>query len=568
MITARTPKLKRKVYALTVVAAAIFMLAYISSDTRAATSQTVTQGASSNNSQSWTNPGNAHGTANDDSEATVSLNGNTFGADSASGDWAGYDFDTALPTDAEIIKVEVIPQYHLNPNNATNTLAVTALVNGSACTTVEDTSEPTTESDFTADLTSCRSWTRNDLLDANFETRITATNTDALSLAAAATFLLDRVQVRVTYDTPIIEQSGYRLFGNSDSTDVGSALAAQNTPATLGDYNQTFRVRILGHVTDAPVPTSSSFKLQYAGKGSGTCASPSGGNPSSWTDVSDSTLIVFNDNATPADNAALTTNANDPTHNSHTVTAQSYQEANNANVVSQVADGDDGMWDFSLKENNAPGQTTYCFRMATTSGGSIGSYTHYPEITTFGELAGSIVDGSGNSVSSPSVDFSSIMFGFECETATATFGVSSEKIRVTNTTQNAQWSLGMAASSGTTAQWSDGGANAYDFNDPSGAPAGCADGGDSDSTGGQLTVDPSGATITPQSGCTSSGISLGSSGAFQEGTIDSITLATAGSSAEVNCYWDITGISNSQAIPAEQTNGTYSIQMTITLTSV
>jgi hypothetical protein len=77
-------------------------------------------------------------------------------------------------------------------------------------------------------------------------------------------------------------------------------------------------------------------------------------------------------------------------------------------------------------------------------------------------------------------------------------------------------------------------------------------------------VDPSGATITPQGGCVSTGISLGSSTAFNQGVTDSVTLATASGSTQTSCYWDFTGVSMSQDIPARQSAGTYTISMTLT----
>ena len=106
------------------------------------------------------------------------------------------------------------------------------------------------------------------------------------------------------------------------------------------------------------------------------------------------------------------------------------------------------------------------------------------------------------------------------------------------------------AASATTDVWDSAGTD-YDFNDSTGS--GCTDGGgDADSLGGQMTVDASVSTITPQGGCSTTGLTKGSSTAFVEGTTNSVTLVTAGGTAETGCYWDVTGISISQKIPAEQ----------------
>jgi hypothetical protein len=206
------------------------------------------------------------------------------------------------------------------------------------------------------------------------------------------------------------------------------------------------------------------------------------------------------------------------------------------------------------------------FRVAKTGTGSAKTqtiYAIYADVTyTPGSLTTDIVDGSGASVASPSVSFGTTQLMFQCQTSTGTLGTSTQKIRVSNTTANGNWTLSMAATSGSTAAW----ATTYDFNDSSGSPAGCSDGSDGDSRAGQLTVSASAGTLTPQSGCSSSGVTKGSSAAFVEGTTNSVTLLTA-SSSQTSCYYDLTGISLSQKIPAETAVGSYTINMTITITA-
>jgi hypothetical protein len=175
---------------------------------------------------------------------------------------------------------------------------------------------------------------------------------------------------------------------------------------------------------------------------------------------------------------------------------------------------------------------------------------------TPGVLIGDIVDGSGNPVASPSVGMSAITPGFYCQTATGTLGVSTQKIRVNNTTSDPTWSISIAAS---TSSWSDGSGHTYAYNDSSGSPAGCAN--------GQLTINPAAGTLNSQSGCTTTGISLGSSAAFTT-ILTSINLISASASAASDCYWDTTGIGLSQTIPATQHSGSYSISLTLTLTAL
>ncbi len=181
--------------------------------------------------------------------------------------------------------------------------------------------------------------------------------------------------------TSSFTQSAFRLFDANDGTDVGSALVAQDTSATLGSVGASFRLRVLLHTATAGLGVNrGEFKLQYVGKGAGTCASPSGGTPAAYTDVTTGTLLAYKDNATPTDGSALTANGSDPTHNADTVVAQSYEEANNFTNPSAIPAGQDGLWDFSLFDNGGTGGQEYCFRILATNGDVL-TYDVYPSVT-------------------------------------------------------------------------------------------------------------------------------------------------------------------------------------------
>ena len=169
-------------------------------------------------------------------------------------------------------------------------------------------------------------------------------------------------------------------------------------------------------------------------------------------------------------------------------------------------------------------------------------------------LSVDVVDGTGVSVPSPSISFAATSTSFSCQTVNATLGTSAQKIRVNNTTGNPAWTVSIAATSGNTSTWTSG-TNAYSYNDAT--SSGCAT--------GQLQISTPSALITPASGCSSSYISIGAGAYFAKGTTDAITLASASTSSNINCYWDITSITMTQQIPAEQKPGTYSLGMTITV---
>jgi len=182
-------------------------------------------------------------------------------------------------------------------------------------------------------------------------------------------------------DPHTYSQSAYRWFANQDSTDVGSPLTNQDTAYTLTSDGQDFRLRMLIHesISDS-FRNEQQFKLQYAVK-SGTCDTAYSGE--SYADVTTSTPIAFYDNASVADGAALTANANDPAHGGDTRRNQTYDESNNfTHSQLDINVGEDGMWDFALVDYSAPASTSYCFRALKSDGTAIGTPTVVPEIAT------------------------------------------------------------------------------------------------------------------------------------------------------------------------------------------
>jgi hypothetical protein len=182
-------------------------------------------------------------------------------------------------------------------------------------------------------------------------------------------------------------------------------------------------------------------------------------------------------------------------------------------------------------------------------------------------LTTDIVDGNGQSIANPSLSFNNINSSLSCQNSSGLLGISSQKLRITNGTSNGNWTLTIAATGGTAANWNNG-TNAYDFNDANGTPNGCSDGGDTDSLAGRLSIDASAGTLTPEGGCSSAGITKGSASAFSQSVVDSITLLAA-SSSQTGCRYDLTNIGLSQQIPAETpaNASAYTINMTLTITA-
>lgn len=186
--------------------------------------------------------------------------------------------------------------------------------------------------------------------------------------------------------------------------------------------------------------------------------------------------------------------------------------------------------------------------------------SEFSQTINAGTISVDIVDAGGTTVASPGVTMGAENFDFAAQDATGTFGTSTERVRAYNPTSTATWTVNLAGSA-TTAVWTDGGTETYDFNDSSGY----TDGGDTDSVGGQMTVDPSGGTIAGVSGCATTNVSAGASDDYEEGSTDNIDLFSAASGADTFCRWDLTDIDITQGIPAAQAAATYTITMVLSI---
>lgn len=198
--------------------------------------------------------------------------------------------------------------------------------------------------------------------------------------------------------------------------------------------------------------------------------------------------------------------------------------------------------------------------------------TDFNQTINAGALSTDILDASRVTVANPSVAMSAANFSFNCQSggsaSTGTFGTNTERIYVMNPDgADNGWTLTLAATSGATTRWANGGSTRFiDFNDSGGS--GCTDGGDADTTAGQMTVNPTAGTLTADcASCTTTNVSKGSSAAFVQGTTDSLTVLNAAASSDDIWRGYLTGATVSQTIPAETAADAYTINLTLTATA-
>jgi hypothetical protein len=158
--------------------------------------------------------------------------------------------------------------------------------------------------------------------------------------------------------------------------DTGTTwLAAQDTAAGVST-NVTFRLRLLTHVlTETIIPVD--IKLQFSPK-VGTCDTAFVGE--SYADVSTSSgEIQYHDNPSVTDATAAVSLTGDPVHSGHTTVTETIEESNNSYPINDVPNGQDGLWDFVLKDSSAFG--AYCFRLINSDNTNLNTYSVVPEIT-------------------------------------------------------------------------------------------------------------------------------------------------------------------------------------------
>ena len=183
-------------------------------------------------------------------------------------------------------------------------------------------------------------------------------------------------------------------------------------------------------------------------------------------------------------------------------------------------------------------------------------------------MALEFVDSSGTPVANPSFAMAATNLLTSCQLVTGTMGsLGANRMRITQGSPGNGWNVSLAATGGATSSWTRTVAGAfYDYNDSSGSPAGCNSGSDGDGLAGQLSVAANTITLTPQSGCGTTGLSLGGGmTGFVQGSVNAITLLTSTSGSQSNCYFDLPGMGVQQRIPSGQAQGTYEIQLTATV---
>lgn len=203
-------------------------------------------------SGSWSNPTNVQAKDGAVASSTIAAKNTT-----ASRDCGGFGFSTAvLPDAATITKVEIRPKWRVSTNASIATLRVNGKVSSTVLANHDNTSEPTTLTEQTFDVTADRSWAPADFRDGTFFVRFNAVQGNN---ATSCTYEFDSIEVQVTYTVVnTLEQVSFR-GRNDDGNETGASWkAALNT--AWDQVAGLFRVRVLAKVTAGG--TAQDFKWQ------------------------------------------------------------------------------------------------------------------------------------------------------------------------------------------------------------------------------------------------------------------------------------------------------------------
>ena len=250
-----------------------------------------------------------------------------------------------------------------------DTLTVDLLINGVSVVTPAECT-PGNVAWAACTLTFNGTWTQSDVDGMEIKIVRNILGTSGNTSSRADTTQVANIHGTLTYTQPTsFDQVGYRFFDNVNSTNVGAALAAQNTTAIVSE-NTPFRMRSLLNNTSAISATAADFKLQYKLQPSGSCTATG-----TYTDVTANSDIRYYDNPAPTDASALTSNVNDPVRSGVTKINQTYEEANIFSITGAIGAGQDGMWDFSLSSSPTINPGTYCLKVVKSSGLSLSANT-------------------------------------------------------------------------------------------------------------------------------------------------------------------------------------------------
>lgn len=303
-------------------------------------------------STGWTNPADAYTLNSTYATAAPAKN------NSVSSNFTGFGLDSLIADGATIDAVNIGAVYRVNTDLSIASLQTVPVVSGSDCGTGQtDTQEPTTDTEISQDHIGCRSWTKDDLLDANFKVRVAAIRGNS---GTVVTFYLDYVYVTVDYS-------------------VTSATNKQNedTPHTGQATLENIRLRTT--VVNNGGIINQGYKLEYGQKVT-DCSSIASWTPVPTTATTEDFEIVDSSYFDTQDETRNTVGLLSDPSPGYFIPGRLVEDPDVATNNIKL-----GLNDFTEIEHaieaKASASGNYCFRLVNGGGSALSTYSVYPEIT-------------------------------------------------------------------------------------------------------------------------------------------------------------------------------------------
>lgn len=181
-----------------------------------------------------TNPNNAH--ADDGVYATCApVKNGALGQK-----YGNFGFDASIPAGSTITKVQIIYEYKVSTGASIATARTKAIIGAVDEENHDHTTEPTTDTIVTVDITADRTWSRNDLLDGTFEAVLEGRRGNSNT---AVTFSFDYVKVEVTYTVAYTIAASQGTF--SEAGQAVGTFAARLISALNATFTESGQVAVL-----------------------------------------------------------------------------------------------------------------------------------------------------------------------------------------------------------------------------------------------------------------------------------------------------------------------------------
>src|SRR3990167_1681720 len=201
--------------------------------------------SNANDATGLTNPNNAH-----DDDGTNYATCAPAKNGQVSSDYAGFGFDAQIPAGSTINSVKLIYEFKVSVTNSVAIASIAYVTGGAHGSETDNATEPVADKTVTVDVTSARSWVRDDLLDATFKVHLEGRRGNS---NISVTLSFDFVKVEVVYTSAPTAVTKVVTGRYKISQFVAKLVTGRNKISQFVTKNVTGRYKISEFVTKVTV---------------------------------------------------------------------------------------------------------------------------------------------------------------------------------------------------------------------------------------------------------------------------------------------------------------------------